>query len=135
MDVASISVEEFLDQRNHKPIFDVRSPGEYGHAHIPGAISLPLFDNKERALVGTTYTKRGKEEAVELGLKFVGPKLARFVRLVRRDSNGKDILVHCWRGGMRSSSMAWLLGVAGYKVSTLRGGYKSYRSLCQSYFQ
>jgi tRNA 2-selenouridine synthase len=134
MEITSISVEDFLLQRSERVIFDVRSPGEYDRACIPGAINLPLFDDRERALVGTAYTKRGKQEAVELGLKFVGPKLARFVRLVRRDSFGKDVFVQCWRGGMRSSSVAWLLATAGFKVATLRGGYKSYRSLCQSYY-
>jgi tRNA 2-selenouridine synthase len=134
MAIPSISIDDFIKQRSGKAIFDVRSPGEYSRACIPGALSLPLFDDEERALVGTTYTKRGKQEAVELGLKFVGPKLARFVRLVRRDSQGRDVWVHCWRGGMRSSSMAWLLATAGFNVATLRGGYKSYRRLCQEYF-
>jgi len=27
------------------PILDVRSPGEYKHAHIPSAVSFPLFDD------------------------------------------------------------------------------------------
>ncbi len=134
MSIPSLAIEDFLRLRSERAVFDVRSPGEYSRAYIPGALNLPLFEDNERALVGTTYTKRGKQEAVELGLKFVGPKLARFVRLVRRDSKGADIVVHCWRGGMRSSSVAWLLSTAGFNVATLQGGYKSYRQLCQNYF-
>jgi tRNA 2-selenouridine synthase len=38
------------------------------------------------------------------------------------------ILLHCWRGGMRSSGVAWLLDLYGFKVYTLVGGYKAYRN-------
>jgi tRNA 2-selenouridine synthase len=39
----------------------------------------------------------------------------------------KQLLVHCWRGGMRSEAMAWLFSLAGLNVSVLDGGYKAYR--------
>ena len=42
-------------------------------------------------------------------------------------SGSKTILVHCWRGGMRSAGVAWLLDLYGYKVYTLIGGYKVFR--------
>ena len=35
------------------PILDVRSPDEYKKGHIPGAHNVPLFNNEERARVGT----------------------------------------------------------------------------------
>jgi len=38
------------------------------------------------------------------------------------------ILVHCWRGGMRSAGVAWLLDLYGFEVCTLAGGYKSFRN-------
>src|SRR5205807_2899442 len=56
--------------------FDVRSPAEYAHAHIPGAINLPLFSDEERAAVGTVYKQQGQKEAIRLGVKLVGPKLS-----------------------------------------------------------
>ena len=124
-----LSVPDFLAQAETLPIIDVRSPGEFGHAHIPGAVSMPLFDNEERALVGTKYKKSGKDHAVLLGLDMVGPKMSGFVRAAKKlNPDGKQVLVHCWRGGMRSGSMAWLFNTAGVKADTLEGGYKAYRN-------
>lgn len=127
--VQQLTVEEFLEKARHLPVIDVRSPGEYEHAHIPGAVNIPLFDNEERALVGTRYKKAGKDAAVLLGLDLIGPKLTSFVKQSRKlNPKGQEVLVHCWRGGMRSGSFAWLLNTAGMQVSTLAGGYKSYRN-------
>ncbi|GAB3777692.1 tRNA 2-selenouridine(34) synthase MnmH [Spirosoma horti] len=127
--VHQLSVEEFLTKAHTLPIIDVRSPGEYDHAHIPGAVSIPLFDNDERAQVGTKYKNAGKDAAVLLGLNLVGPKLAGFVKQSKKlNPQDKEVLVHCWRGGMRSGSFAWLLDTAGLTASTLIGGYKAYRN-------
>ncbi len=123
-----LSSQEFLQQAQNLPVIDVRSPAEYAHAHIPKAVNIPLFDNDERALVGTCYKKKGKDAAVLLGLELVGPKLANFVRESKRLARTGEALVHCWRGGMRSGSFAWLLRTAGLKVQTLDGGYKAYRN-------
>jgi len=135
MSFSSLSPSEFLEQRTTKVVLDVRSPGEYAKAHILDAINLPLFTDEERALVGTTYTRQGHDIAVELGLQLVGPKLHKFVKKARKLSNGSDMIIHCWRGGMRSASMAWLMDTAGFNVATLRGGYKAYRKLCQDCFE
>lgn len=121
-----IQIDKFLELSKTEPIIDVRSPGEYEHAHIPGALSLPLFSNEERAEIGTIYKQRGRVKAVQRGLEIVGPKLggfAKFALALKSD----NILIHCWRGGMRSSSMAWLLEQVGIECSLLTGGYKSYR--------
>ena len=124
-----LSVDEFLKKAQTLPVIDVRSPGEYDHAHIPGSVSIPLFDNEERALVGTKYKNAGKDSAVLLGLDLVGPKLAEFVKKSKKlNPKTKEVLVHCWRGGMRSGSFAWLLNTAGLTASTLVGGYKAYRN-------
>jgi len=108
-------------------ILDVRSPAEYEHAHIPGAVSFPLFSNAERAKVGTCYKQRGRDAAVELGLQIVGPKLAGFVQQAKQLTGDRTLRIHCWRGGMRSSSMAWLMETAGFQVSLLDRGYKGFR--------
>jgi len=109
------------------PILDARSPGEYDQGHIPGAVSFPLFDNQERAQVGTCYKQVGRDAAVELGLELVGPKMAQFVRRARELAPEKQVRLHCWRGGMRSGSLAWLLETAGFQVTLLEGGYKRFR--------
>lgn len=108
-------------------MLDVRSPAEYEQGHIPGAVSFPLFSNDERAEVGTCYKQQGREVAVELGLAIVGPKLATFVQQAKQLAPDLTVRVHCWRGGMRSGSMAWLLETAGLRVSVLDKGYKGFR--------
>lgn len=125
-----LPVDEFLKQAQTLPVIDVRSPGEFAQARIPGAVNIPLFDNDERAKVGTRYKQAGKDHAVLMGLEMVGPKLADFVRQARKltNHNGGQVLVHCWRGGMRSGSFAWLLQTAGLTPATLAGGYKAYRN-------
>lgn len=125
----TLSPDKFLELRPTVNILDVRSPKEYAKGHIPGALSMPLFTDEERAVVGTKYTKQGKDLAVLAGLEMVGPKLADMVRFGRKKANAQgEIAVHCWRGGMRSASVAWLLETAGFKVYLLRGGYKAYRT-------
>lgn len=119
---------EFLSLASSVPVVDVRSPSEFAVGHIPGAVNIPLFTDEERAQVGTTYKKTGRSEAFDQGLDLVGPKMSGFVKTARQLAPGRHILVHCWRGGMRSASMGWLLETAGFRVSILKGGYKAYRA-------
>jgi len=123
-----LSPADFLHESQTVPVIDVRSPAEYEHARIPNAINVPLFNNEERAQVGTCYKQLGRDAAVRLGLKLIGPKLAHFVEQADQIAPNRDVLVHCWRGGMRSGSFAWLLRTAGFQVQTLEGGYKAYRN-------
>jgi tRNA 2-selenouridine synthase len=116
-------------------IFDVRSPGEYAHACIPGAINLALFANEERAAVGIEYKQKGQAPAISLGLKLIGPKLAELAAKAQVDANGKLAKIHCWRGGMRSQAMAWLLSFSGLSTVTLHGGYKAFRHFCLKCFE
>ncbi|RPI68717.1 MAG: tRNA 2-selenouridine(34) synthase MnmH, partial [Ignavibacteriae bacterium] len=108
-------------------LIDVRSPGEYDHGHIPGAVNIPLFTDHERAVVGTSYKQDSPEAAMDVALKIVGPKLYGYVEQVRLSTDDKRLTLYCWRGGMRSSSMAWLFRTVGYDVDVLPGGYKAYR--------
>ena len=121
-----LEISEFLKQSEQIPVIDVRTPAEYMHAHIPGALNIPLFSNDERAQVGTTYKKKGKEQAVMLGLDLVGSKLSGFVKQAKKIAVDKKLLIHCWRGGMRSSSMAWLFETVGIETLILEGGYKAF---------
>jgi tRNA 2-selenouridine synthase len=120
-----ITIDESLQLK--VPFADVRSPAEYAHGHIPGAASLPLFTDEERARVGTTYKQQGREAAILLGFELTGPKWAGFIRQAMEITPGKKIAVHCWRGGMRSAAMAWALDLYGFDVYTLKGGYKAWR--------
>ena len=129
--ITKIEIEQFLELTQVHPVLDARSPGEYLHAHIPNAISFPLFSDEERKIVGTTYKQNSREEAIKIGLDMFGVKMRKMVEeaeQITKEKNTKTILVHCWRGGMRSAAIAWLLDLYGFKVYTLAGGYKAFRN-------
>jgi len=142
----SISINEFLVLSKEHPILDVRSPSEYQYAHIPGSFSFPLFDDDERKIVGTIYKQVSKENAIKKGLEFFGPKMHKMIESAEQiqssfhsfdnatNSVPKRVLVHCWRGGMRSAAVSWLLDLYGFKVDILIGGYKTYRSIVRQKF-
>jgi len=123
-----LGVLDFYHLSKEIPIVDVRSPKEFELGHIPGAHNIPIFTNEERAIVGTTYKKEGREPAILKGLEIVGVKLREFADKSRKLSVKNKLLVHCWRGGMRSSSMAWLFETVGIKTYILEGGYKAFRN-------
>ncbi len=129
-----VNIQEFLKFSETLPLLDVRTPLEYEHGHIPGANNFPLFNNEERKTVGTMYKQQGKQAAVLKGLEFVGPKLKGLVQSAIKLNKGDTFLIHCWRGGMRSSSVAWLLETYGFKTIILKGGYKSFRQFVLNSF-
>src|ERR1044072_6557149 len=124
MAVQSVKADVFLELAERHPILDVRSPGEYAHAHIPGAYSLPLFSDEERKAIGIAYKQASREAAIKIGLDAFGPKMRTMVEKVERllqegkyaegKSGQRTVLVHCWRGGMRSAAVAWLLDLYGF---------------------
>lgn len=118
-----------MDRARRTMVVDVRSPAEFARGHMPGAVNVPLFSDAERAEIGTSYVREGRQPAVLLGLARVGPRMAelgaRLVELAR--AADRELLVHCWRGGMRSASVAWLAETLGCRVATLAGGYMSFR--------
>ena len=125
-----------LYRADRRGFIDVRTPSEYAAGHIPAAVNVPLFSDFERAEIGKTYKRKGTDQAVALGLKFVEDKLEEFVGalceavtcLVEDKGVSGTPVVHCWRGGMRSRSVAWLGDQVGCPVDVLEGGYKGYRS-------
>ncbi|MES2882338.1 MAG: tRNA 2-selenouridine(34) synthase MnmH [Bacteroidota bacterium] len=182
---------------NGNLILDVRSPAEYAHAHLPGALNLPLFSNEERKVVGTAYKQESRQQAIKIGLDYFGPKMRQMVEEVERllaQNHGVEVqgekstietdsandainttnqniaaksktndaadfvprlqdstlnvelkygllstinsvFVYCWRGGMRSGGVAWLLNLYGFNVTVLTGGYKSFRRRCLEVLQ
>ncbi len=139
MGIEKVNIETFLSLAKKHPVLDVRSPGEYKHAHIPGAYNLPLFTDEERKIVGTTYKQQSREQAIKIGLDFFGPKMKKMVEeveaIVSSHKLDSRLLIHCWRGGMRSTAIAWLLDLYGFKVYTLSGGYKKFRQLILETFK
>ena len=92
---------------------------------------MPLFSDQERAVIGTSYKKSGRQKAVLEGLDFFAPRMKQLIRQVEQTLKSlggpQPLVVHCWRGGMRSGAVAWLLDLYGFEVKVLVGGYKSYR--------
>jgi tRNA 2-selenouridine synthase len=119
---------KFLELAENIPVIDVRSPSEFSCGHIPGAYNIPLFDDRERETVGIKYKNEGRSKAVMKGIELTGPamhlKLKEAIGLAK---NGK-LLVHCWRGGMRSEAMAWLFSLGDIETDVLEKGYKAYRN-------
>lgn len=110
---------------------DVRSPGEFEQGHLPGAINIPILNDEERALIGTTYKTKGREEAVRLGHEVVSgnnrnQKLEQWKKVVTENPN---VVLTCFRGGLRSQiTRAWLKE-AGFDRPLIDGGYKACRQL------
>jgi len=139
-----LHIESFLKEAEKCIVIDVRSPSEYNHGHIIGSKNIPLFTDEERKIVGTAYKQESREQAIKIGLDFFGPKMKKIIEEVeglmtnKQRAKSKDgdcqlpivncIFLYCWRGGMRSAAIAWLLNLYGVKISVLAGGYKAYRN-------
>ena len=123
----TIGLDDFFKLRGKLPAVDVRSPGEYLHGHIPGVQNIPILNNEERVAVGTTYKQSGQKAAIKVGFRMVGPRLEQIINETEQLANGQELLVHCWRGGMRSNNFCQFVGMAGVETLQLIGGYKAYR--------
>lgn len=144
MPVEKIPIDQFLKLSLENPVLDVRSPAEFSHAHIPGAFSVHIFTDEQRAVVGTAYVQQSHMVAVNHGLDFFSERMKIIPKEVtniisdwekRKGIMPENVLIHCWRGGMRSEAVAWLLNLFGYKVYVLKGGYKSFRTWVLSQFE
>jgi tRNA 2-selenouridine synthase len=134
-----INIEDFIASINSDAIIiDARSPIEFNYAHIPSAINIPIFNNDERAIIGTAYKQQSREKAIALGLKFFGNQMQYYLSQINNaaNTNGlKIIYLHCARGGMRSEALSHLFSSYGYTVKRLIGGYKSYRNWVLQQFE
>ncbi len=141
--LAYLSAEEFRESKGI--IVDVRSPEEFIKGHWPGAVNIPIFSDEERAIVGKTYKVQGKEKATAIGLKLTISKLSKIEVLLKRISNNnhpgikadqsRPLKIYCWRGGMRSASIAWFANQLGLKTFLLKNGYKAYRNWVLQQFE
>lgn len=123
-----ISLDNFWSLRDQYPLIDARSEGEFAQSHIPGAINIPILNNLERVVVGTLYKEKGSQEATIKGFELVGPRFHLILKGALEQLPEKKIIIYCWRGGMRSQILSWLLSMVGFEVFRLKGGYKTYRT-------
>ncbi|MBP1932948.1 tRNA 2-selenouridine(34) synthase MnmH [Ammoniphilus resinae] len=122
-----IEIEKAMDLEN-KIFIDVRSPSEYKENHIPGAINVPIFSDEERAVVGTTYKVEGQNSAKWQAMNVVSSKIPELMKTIRQEIEaGKQPIIYCWRGGMRSKSVCTFAEFSGLNVTRLSGGIRSYR--------
>ncbi len=115
-------------------IIDVRTPLEFTEDHLPGAINVPILNDQERVEVGTIYKQIGPQQARQRGLELTCGRFGAMVDEIVAHAAGRPIVVYCWRGGLRSLSMAILLEMCGHPVLQLRGGYKAFRHHVTAYF-
>jgi tRNA 2-selenouridine synthase len=135
MTAQTLPIKDFLAQSQNHLLIDVRAPIEFAQGHLPFAVNIPLFEDTERAEIGTLYKHQGKEPAVTRGLEIVSPKMVDFIHQVKDLSSSKKVFVYCFRGGMRSSSFAWLMQTAGFEAKILTGGYKAFRNELLTFFK
>ncbi len=134
----TVDLKKALALRDAGALFvDARSPAEYAEATIPGAINVPIFNNEERARVGTFYKQQGREIARTLAIELVSPKIPRLIAEVEaaRGGRGREVIVFCWRGGMRSKALTSLLELAGIATRQLVGGHKAFRAHVRQFFE
>ncbi|NLZ93870.1 MAG: tRNA 2-selenouridine(34) synthase MnmH [Firmicutes bacterium] len=130
-----VTVEEFINNQTRYQLIDVRSPKEYGQAHIPGAVNVPLLNDEERVIVGTVYRNEGADRAKQVGLSLIAPRLPQMVAQILQQAEEKEILIYCWRGGTRSRSVCYILKALNYSAWQLIGGYKAFRRYIYNFLE
>ncbi|HUO12694.1 MAG TPA: tRNA 2-selenouridine(34) synthase MnmH [Caulobacteraceae bacterium] len=127
-DIQTVRAADAASLAPFDAIIDVRSPSEFAEDHVPGAISLPVLSDAERAEVGTIYVQDSRFRARRIGAALIARNVARHLETALADKAGEfKPLVYCWRGGQRSSAMATILAEVGWRTAVLAGGYKTYR--------
>lgn len=122
-----LPINDFFSLRHQLPLVDVRSEGEYEAGHIRRAANIPILNNTERVAVGTDYKQKGQAEAIKTGLRLVEPRLDEIISRAKSTSVNHEMIVHCWRGGLRSANFCQFVEKVGVKTHQLEGGYKAYR--------
>ena len=111
------------------PMMDMRAPAEFEHGAFPGAQSLPLMTDDERAQVGACYKHEGQAAAMELGHALVSgdvrdARLQQWLAFAKAQPNG---YLYCFRGGLRSQTVQAWLAEQGVEYPLVKGGYKAMR--------
>ncbi|MBC7412766.1 MAG: tRNA 2-selenouridine(34) synthase MnmH [Bacteroidia bacterium] len=126
--IKKLEINEFIAGSKNHVLIDARSESEHAKGHIPNACNLPILCNEHRVIIGTLYKQQGREAAVHKGFELVGPLFASFIDTANLLAPQRVVYIYCARGGMRSNILAWVLGMAGFKVYVLEGGYKKFRN-------
>ncbi len=132
----TISTTKIWDDQKYDTIIDVRSSSEFDEDHIPGALNLPVLNDKERKKIGTIYKIKSPFEAKVFGSSLVAKNISDHLIKNLKNKNGAwRPLVYCWRGGQRSRALCLIMQEIGWRVNQLEGGYKHYRNDIQKKLQ
>jgi len=123
--------DKTIDQ--YSVIIDVRTPLEFKEDHIPGSLNYPVLTNKQRHEIGIKY-KENSFLAKKIGAQLISNNIAKILGKIKFDKKS-NILIYCWRGGLRSLSLYLVLKQIGYDSHLLDGGYKSYRKSVVKYLE
>lgn len=125
---------ERLRQPEKLICIDVRSEDEFHEGHFSGVVNIPILNNEHRHQVGLTYKQQGQDIAIQMGHQLVDPLKPQLIAQWQQASQNQEVLVYCWRGGLRSKiSCQWMQEnqIANARVE---GGYKALRAIVRRYF-
>ena len=117
-------------------IIDARSPKEYENSHLPTALNLYSLSDEEHHEIGEMYVQHSKQDAKVLGASYICQNAARHLKTINKMCTlGSKIGIYCARGGLRSTSLATILSITGYRVYKIDRGYKEYRQYVLKYIE
>ena len=67
-------------------------------------------------------------------MEIAGANAESIVAAVQNVASQPDLYLHCWRGGMRSEGVGWLLKQCQFRPRVIRGGYKAFRRAARECF-
>lgn len=112
------------------PLIDVRAPVEFNLGRLPGSVNLPILNNDERALIGTTYKSQGRDAAIQLGHQLISGEVKeqRLQAWRGHIESYPHAVIYCFRGGLRSQITQQWLKEVGVNRPLIAGGYKAVRN-------
>ena len=123
--------DKILDDYN--VIIDVRTPLEFKEDHLPNSTNFPVLTNNQRHKIGIQY-KENSFLAKKKGAQIISSNISKIISKINFNKN-ENVLIYCWRGGLRSLSLYLVLKQIGYNVNVLEGGYKSYRKFVVNFLE
>ncbi len=132
-----ISIDNFYENIDeYDLIIDARSPQEYKNSHLPTAQNLYSLSDFEHNQIGEMYVQESKQDAKVLGASYICQNAAKHLKSINQEYDlGSKIGIYCARGGLRSTSLATILSITGYRVYKINRGYKEYRQHVLNYVE
>lgn len=116
-------------------LIDARTPLEFAEDHLPGAINVPLLTNEERVEIGIIHKQQGPHPARIRGMELTAHRFPAMMQTIAAAAGDRPILVYCWRGGLRSRTIATIMELTGFPAVQLVGGYKAFRQHVTACFE